>query len=36
MRYKTEGNEEVIIAGADYGSGSSRDWAAKYENVTVV
>jgi len=29
MRYKTDGNEVVIIAGADYGSGSSRDWAAK-------
>ncbi|KAJ0967887.1 hypothetical protein J5N97_024804 [Dioscorea zingiberensis] len=29
MRYKTEGNDTVILAGAEYGSGSSRDWAAK-------
>ncbi|XP_039141389.1 aconitate hydratase, cytoplasmic isoform X1 [Dioscorea cayenensis subsp. rotundata] len=29
MRYKTEGCATVILAGAEYGSGSSRDWAAK-------
>ncbi|AKC32072.1 aconitate hydratase AcnA [Candidatus Pantoea carbekii] len=29
MRYKTEGISLVIIAGKEYGSGSSRDWAAK-------
>ncbi|QGU04324.1 aconitate hydratase [Corynebacterium comes] len=29
MRYADEGVPLVVIAGADYGSGSSRDWAAK-------
>ncbi|KAH8508174.1 hypothetical protein H0E87_010341 [Populus deltoides] len=29
MRYKSEGRDTVILAGAEYGSGSSRDWAAK-------
>ncbi len=29
MRYAEEGVELVVIAGKDYGSGSSRDWAAK-------
>jgi len=29
MRYEKEGSQLVIIAGKDYGSGSSRDWAAK-------
>lgn len=29
QRYKSEGHETVILAGAEYGSGSSRDWAAK-------
>nr|AZL94726.1 homoaconitase [Nephromyces sp. MMRI] len=28
-RYKTEGVPMVILAGEEYGSGSSRDWAAK-------
>jgi aconitate hydratase len=28
-RYKTEGTPLVVIAGKEYGSGSSRDWAAK-------
>eukprot|EP01094_Clydonella_sp_ATCC50884_P022587 TRINITY_DN5233_c0_g1_i1.p1 TRINITY_DN5233_c0_g1~~TRINITY_DN5233_c0_g1_i1.p1 ORF type:complete len:895 (+),score=313.87 TRINITY_DN5233_c0_g1_i1:55-2739(+) len=28
-RYTSEGSELVILAGAQYGSGSSRDWAAK-------
>ncbi|XP_039255789.2 cytoplasmic aconitate hydratase-like [Styela clava] len=29
MRYKDESSQLIIIAGKDYGSGSSRDWAAK-------
>jgi len=29
MKYEKEGSQLVIIAGKDYGSGSSRDWAAK-------
>ena len=29
MRYQQEGVGMVIIAGKEYGSGSSRDWAAK-------
>jgi aconitate hydratase len=29
MRYKAEGVPLVILAGAEYGTGSSRDWAAK-------
>jgi len=29
MRYKTEGTPLVVIAGKEYGTGSSRDWAAK-------
>jgi aconitate hydratase len=29
MRYKGEGVPLVVIAGKEYGSGSSRDWAAK-------
>jgi aconitate hydratase len=29
MRYMEEGVEEVVLAGKEYGSGSSRDWAAK-------
>jgi aconitate hydratase len=29
MRYKTAKTPLVIIAGKDYGTGSSRDWAAK-------
>jgi aconitate hydratase len=29
MRYKQEGIGLVVIAGKEYGSGSSRDWAAK-------
>ena len=27
--YKQEGRQLIILAGKDYGSGSSRDWAAK-------
>jgi aconitate hydratase len=29
MRYQQEGRELVVIAGKEYGTGSSRDWAAK-------
>src|SRR5580698_75616 len=29
MRYKAEGHPAVIFAGKEYGTGSSRDWAAK-------
>ena len=29
MRYQQEGTPLLIIAGKEYGSGSSRDWAAK-------
>ncbi len=29
MRYRQEGTPLVVIAGKEYGSGSSRDWAAK-------
>lgn len=28
-RYRKEGHQLIILAGAEYGSGSSRDWAAK-------
>jgi aconitate hydratase len=29
MRYKDDGTALVVIAGKEYGTGSSRDWAAK-------
>jgi aconitate hydratase len=29
MRYKDEGTPLIIVAGKEYGTGSSRDWAAK-------
>lgn len=29
MKYKEAGQETIILAGSEYGSGSSRDWAAK-------
>jgi aconitate hydratase len=29
MRYKQEGTPLIVIAGKEYGTGSSRDWAAK-------
>jgi aconitate hydratase len=29
MQYKAEGVPTIILAGAEYGTGSSRDWAAK-------
>lgn len=28
-RYKQDGRQLIVLAGKDYGSGSSRDWAAK-------
>jgi len=28
-KYREEGNQLIILAGKEYGSGSSRDWAAK-------
>ncbi|HZG09745.1 MAG TPA: aconitate hydratase AcnA [Allosphingosinicella sp.] len=33
MRYKEEGTPLVVIAGKEYGTGSSRDWAAKGTNL---
>src|SRR5262249_43310054 len=33
MQYKKEGVPLVILAGKEYGSGSSRDWAAKGPNL---
>lgn len=33
MLYKAENTPSIIIAGKDYGSGSSRDWAAKGPNL---
>jgi aconitate hydratase len=33
MRYKKEGVPLVVFAGKEYGSGSSRDWAAKGPNL---
>jgi len=29
QRYKASGHDTIVLAGAEYGSGSSRDWAAK-------
>ncbi len=29
MKYKGEGTPQIVLAGKEYGSGSSRDWAAK-------
>ncbi|WOL10400.1 aconitate hydratase, cytoplasmic isoform X1 [Canna indica] len=29
MKYKADGHDMIVLAGADYGSGSSRDWDAK-------
>ena len=34
MKYKENGTGLVILAGNDYGMGSSRDWAAKGTNLT--
>lgn len=33
MKYQENGTPLVVIAGAEYGSGSSRDWAAKGTNL---
>jgi Aconitase A len=33
MRYKAEGTPLVVFAGQEYGTGSSRDWAAKGTNL---
>ncbi|MBO3275380.1 aconitate hydratase AcnA [Pseudomonas schmalbachii] len=33
MRYQQEGTPLVIVAGKEYGTGSSRDWAAKGTNL---
>ncbi|MBZ2189767.1 aconitate hydratase AcnA [Alcanivorax sp. JB21] len=33
MRYKKDGVPTVVIAGKEYGTGSSRDWAAKGTNL---
>jgi aconitate hydratase len=33
MRYRAEGIPSIVIAGKEYGSGSSRDWAAKGPNL---
>jgi aconitate hydratase len=33
LRYRTEGVPLVVMAGKEYGSGSSRDWAAKGTNL---
>lgn len=29
QKYMSAGQDTIILAGAEYGSGSSRDWAAK-------
>ena len=36
MKYKADGTPLIIIAGSSYGSGSSRDWAAKGVSVQQV
>ena len=33
MRYKDEGVPLIVLAGKEYGTGSSRDWAAKGTNL---
>jgi aconitate hydratase len=33
MRYRNEGVPTIVLAGKEYGSGSSRDWAAKGPNL---
>ena len=33
MRYKEDGTPLVVVAGKEYGTGSSRDWAAKGTNL---
>ena len=34
-RYRNEGKQVIVLAGKDYGSGSSRDWAAKGPSLLV-
>ncbi|KAM3744230.1 hypothetical protein ACB098_06G036800 [Castanea mollissima] len=34
MKYKAAGQDTIVLAEADYGSGSSRDWAAKGSSTT--
>ena len=29
QKYKMDGHDTMVLAGAEYGSGSARDWAAK-------
>src|SRR5690606_10101191 len=36
MRYQAEGTPLVVLAGKEYGTGSSRDWAAKGTILLVV
>ncbi|APG62191.1 aconitate hydratase 1 [Sphingorhabdus lutea] len=33
MRHKADGNGLIVVAGKEYGTGSSRDWAAKGTNL---
>jgi aconitate hydratase len=33
MKYKQDGTDLIVLAGKDYGMGSSRDWAAKGTNL---
>ncbi|MEG1040034.1 MAG: aconitate hydratase, partial [Pseudomonas sp.] len=33
MRYQAEGTPLIVVAGQEYGTGSSRDWAAKGTNL---
>src|SRR5690606_3755770 len=33
MKYKAEGTPLIVFAGKEYGTGSSRDWAAKGTNL---
>ena len=33
MKYQAEGTPLIVIAGKEYGTGSSRDWAAKGTNL---
>jgi aconitate hydratase len=33
LRYRDEGTPLIVLAGKEYGSGSSRDWAAKGPNL---
>src|SRR3546814_17647638 len=33
MRHKADGTPLVVVAGKEYGTGSSRDWAAKGTNL---